>query len=268
MPLNTANPHSRKHHTPWKLSSTWVQLVSQLHAVVSHGASTAWLRKKSCFADAAPINSPARPSVRRCTLNPARLQMQMHSNQVPHECGLEAGGQNREREVRTGVHRNSDTIRQDQASVPDNGEQLRQTRPAGRQSQRHQVRADAGRSSERHRRRTPRGVPQDILDDEVVGPRTGPTQAQGDYHETDPKTNQTTAQTTQRRHLRKRARENGTSGGTRGDDSGHGQSENPPKFGSCIALCFDDYNLFKEKLIARIPKISIPLGKIPLAHDG
>ena len=30
----------------------------------------------------------------------------------------------------------------------------------------------------------------------------------------------------------------------------------------------DDYNLFKEKLIARIPKISIPLGNIPLAHDG
>jgi hypothetical protein len=30
----------------------------------------------------------------------------------------------------------------------------------------------------------------------------------------------------------------------------------------------DDYNSFKEKLIARIPKISIPLGNIPLAHDG
>ena len=28
----------------------------------------------------------------------------------------------------------------------------------------------------------------------------------------------------------------------------------------------DDYNLFKEKLIARIPKISIPLGNIPLAQ--
>ena len=30
----------------------------------------------------------------------------------------------------------------------------------------------------------------------------------------------------------------------------------------------DDYNLFKEKLMARIPKISTPLGNIPLAHDG
>ena len=30
----------------------------------------------------------------------------------------------------------------------------------------------------------------------------------------------------------------------------------------------DDYNLFKEKLVARIPKISIPLGNIPLAHVG
>ena len=30
----------------------------------------------------------------------------------------------------------------------------------------------------------------------------------------------------------------------------------------------DDYNLFKEKLIARIPKKSILLGNIPLAHDG
>jgi hypothetical protein len=31
---------------------------------------------------------------------------------------------------------------------------------------------------------------------------------------------------------------------------------------------YDDYNLFKEKLMARIPKISTPLGNIPLAHDG
>ena len=31
---------------------------------------------------------------------------------------------------------------------------------------------------------------------------------------------------------------------------------------------YDDYNLFKEKLIARIPKTSILLGNIPLAHDG
>ena len=30
----------------------------------------------------------------------------------------------------------------------------------------------------------------------------------------------------------------------------------------------DDYNLFKEKLIARIPKTSTLLGNIPLAHDG
>ena len=30
----------------------------------------------------------------------------------------------------------------------------------------------------------------------------------------------------------------------------------------------DDYNLFKEKLMARIPKMSTPLGNIPLAHDG
>ena len=30
----------------------------------------------------------------------------------------------------------------------------------------------------------------------------------------------------------------------------------------------DDYNLFKEKLMARIPKISTPSGNIPLAHDG
>ena len=60
------------------------------------------------------------------------------------------------------------------------------------------------------------------MDDEIVGPRMGPTQTQGDYHETDPKTNQTTAQKTQRRHLSKRTRENGTSGGTRGEDSDHG----------------------------------------------
>ena len=31
-----------------------------------------------------------------------------------------------------------------------------------------------------------------------------------------------------------------------------------------MSSCDDDYNLFKEKLIARIPKISIPLGNIPL----
>ena len=30
----------------------------------------------------------------------------------------------------------------------------------------------------------------------------------------------------------------------------------------------DDYNLFKGKLMARIPKMSTPLGNIPLAHDG
>ena len=30
----------------------------------------------------------------------------------------------------------------------------------------------------------------------------------------------------------------------------------------------DDYNLFKGKLMARIPKISTPSGIIPLAHDG
>ena len=30
----------------------------------------------------------------------------------------------------------------------------------------------------------------------------------------------------------------------------------------------DDYKLFKEKLVARIPKISIPLGNILLAHVG
>ena len=67
----------------------------------------------------------------------------------------------------------------------------------------------------------------EVLANEVVGPRTRPTQAQGDFHETDPKTNQTRAAKTQKRHLSKRTRENGTSGGTRGDDSGHGQSENP-----------------------------------------
>ena len=55
-----------------------------------------------------------------------------------------------------------------------------------------------------------------------MGPRTGPIQAQGDYHETDPKTNQTTVQKTQKRHPAKRTRENGTSGGTRGEDSSHG----------------------------------------------
>ena len=147
-------------------------------------------------------------------------------NQIPHERRLAAGGQDREREVRQGVHGNSDRCRQNQTPVPDNGEQLRQTRPAGRQSQRHQVRADAGRSGERHRRRTPGGIPQNILDDEIVGPRTGPTQTQGDYHETDPKTNQTTTQKTQRRHLNKRTRENGTSGGTRGEDSNHGHIAN------------------------------------------
>ena len=32
-------------------------------------------------------------------------------------------------------------------------------------------------------------------------------------------------------------------------------------------LLTDDYNLFKEELIARIPKTSIILGNIPLAHD-
>ena len=147
-------------------------------------------------------------------------------NQIPHERRLAAGGQDREREVRQGVHGNSDRCRQNQTPVPDNGEQLRQTSPAGGQSQRHQVRADAGRSGERHRGGTPRGVPQNILEDEVVGPRMGPTQTQGDYHETDPKTNQTTAQKTQRRHLRKRTRENGTSGGTRGEDSNHGHIAN------------------------------------------
>ena len=143
-------------------------------------------------------------------------------NQISHERRLAAGGQDREREVRQGVHGNSGSCRQDQTPVPDNGEQLRQTCPAGGQSQRHQVRADAGRSGECHRGGTPRGVPQNILDDEIVGPRMGPAQTQGDYHETDPKTNQTTAQKTQRRHLSKRTRENGTSGGTRGEDSDHG----------------------------------------------
>ena len=34
------------------------------------------------------------------------------------------------------------------------------------------------------------------------------------------------------------------------------------------SMADDDYNLFKEKLIARIPKTSILLGNIPLAHDG
>ena len=29
-----------------------------------------------------------------------------------------------------------------------------------------------------------------------------------------------------------------------------------------------NYSLFKEKLMARIPKISTLLGNIPLAHDG
>ena len=147
-------------------------------------------------------------------------------NQISHERRLAACGQDREREVRQGVHGNSDSCRQNQTPVPDNGEQLRQTRPAGGQSQRHQVRADAGRSGERHRGGTPRGIPQNILDDEIVGPRMGPAQTQGDYHETDPKTNQTTAQKTQRRHLSKRTRENGTSGGTRGEDSNHGHIAN------------------------------------------
>ena len=55
-----------------------------------------------------------------------------------------------------------------------------------------------------------------------MGPRTGPTQTQGDYHEADPKTNQTTVQKAQRRHLAKTARENGTNGGTRGGGSRHG----------------------------------------------
>jgi hypothetical protein len=35
-----------------------------------------------------------------------------------------------------------------------------------------------------------------------------------------------------------------------------------------LATVDDDYNLFKEKLIARIPKTSTLLGNIPLAHDG
>ena len=60
-----------------------------------------------------------------------------------------------------------------------------------------------------------------------MGPRTGPIQAQGDYHETDPETNQTTVQKAQKRHLAKRTRENGTSGGTRGEDSNHGHIANP-----------------------------------------
>ena len=81
-------------------------------------------------------------------------------------------------------------------------------------------------SGERHRRRTSRGIPQNILDDEIVRPRTGPTQTQGDYHETDSKTNQTTAQKTKRRHLNKRTKGNGTSGGTRGEDSNHGHIAN------------------------------------------
>ena len=59
-----------------------------------------------------------------------------------------------------------------------------------------------------------------------MGPRTGPTQTQGDYCETDPKTNQKTAQKIQRRHLNERTRENGTSGGTRGEDSNHGHIAN------------------------------------------
>ena len=39
---------------------------------------------------------------------------------------------------------------------------------------------------------------------------------------------------------------------------------NPDKFDRT----YDDYNLFTEKLIAGIPKTSILLGNIPLAHDG
>ena len=35
-----------------------------------------------------------------------------------------------------------------------------------------------------------------------------------------------------------------------------------------LMFACDDYNLFKEKLIARIPKTSTLLGNIPLAHDG
>ena len=40
--------------------------------------------------------------------------------------------------------------------------------------------------------------------------------------------------------------------------------------GCVFTMKSDEYDLFKEKLIARIPKISIciPLGNIPLAHDG
>ena len=148
------------------------------------------------------------------------------TDQVPDERGLAAGGTDREREVRPGVHRDSDTVGQDQAPVPNGGEQRRLTRQAGEESEQ-QIRNDAGRSGKRHRGRATGGVPQSVLANEVVGPRTGPTQAQGDYHETDPKTNQTRAAKTQKRHLSKRTRENGTSGGTRGDDSGHGQSENP-----------------------------------------
>ena len=53
---------------------------------------------------------------------------------------------------------------------------------------------------------------------------TGPDRTQGDYHETEPKTNQTREQGIARRHRNKRTRENGTSGGTRAGDTEHGHT--------------------------------------------
>ena len=41
-----------------------------------------------------------------------------------------------------------------------------------------------------------------------------------------------------------------------------------PRLATRCYLFDDDYNLFKEKLLARIPKIPTPLGDIFLANDG